>query len=103
MFRSLRNLLKERLREYSFADEILATKVLDLWQKTIEEELGPNFSKDARALYFKNGILNIKVANSTLLQELKLRDKVIIEKINSFLERNFINPQKLKKIIYKLG
>ncbi len=103
MFKSLYELVKKRIRDYSFSDEILAAKVLSLWQQIIEEEFGLQISREARALYFKEGVLKVKVLNSSLLQELKLKELKTIQRINLFLDRNFIKSQKLKKIIYTLS
>ena len=103
MFRSLRAILKERTRKYSFFDEVLAAEVLELWQKIIKQEFGPQWSNKARAFYFKKGVLTVRVSHPDLLQELKLREIEIIKKINGFLKRNFISSQKLKKVVYKIG
>lgn len=102
MFRPLRIILKERVKKYSFTDELLTAEVLKFWQEFIKEELGPEFMNKARALYFKKGILTIKVSHSNLVEKLKPKEADVVKKINNLLQRNFINPQKLKKITYKI-
>ena len=103
MFQPLKNLLKKRVRQYNYSDEILAGEVFNFWQKLMENEFGPEVSQKVRAFYFKEGVLKIKVSDSDLIRQLKQKEPLMIEKINRFLERNFISSQKLKRIKYEIN
>jgi len=102
MFKPLFRFLRERVKTYSFGDEILAAQVLSLWEKIIEKELGTKFVSQTKAVYFRDSTLQVLVFNSSLLQELKLKEPEIKNSINYFLKRSFVSPQELKRINYKI-
>lgn len=128
MFRPLKAILKERIKQYSFTlhhfkngkkdlfggiirrnvkngkgftDDLLVDEIFKLWEQFAKEELGPELQGKIRAFCFKKGVLTVEVSQSDLLQRLKPKETIIIKRINKLLERNFINPQELKKITYK--
>ena len=103
MFRPLKDILKKRAEQYSFTDELLVSEVLKLWDQFIKEEFGQELENKTRAFDFKKGVLLVKIFQPNLVDQIKLREKQTIEKINIILQRNFIDTQKIKKVIYKIS
>ena len=69
-------------------------KAVVLW----EEVVGAKVARRARAEAVRGGILFVRVANSTWLQELSLLKEGIIEKLNASLENGMI-----KDIVFRVG
>lgn len=69
-------------------------KAVVLW----EEVVGAKVARRARADAVRGGILFVRVANSTWLQELSLLKEGIIEKLNALLEDDMI-----KDIVFRVG
>lgn len=63
-----------------------ATMVIENAQKTLIEEFGDEITKFASPAFFKNGTLTIAFLSSAASQELKLREKQFIDKLNTYLK-----------------
>ena len=69
-------------------------KAVVLW----EEVVGGKVARRAKAEAVRSGILFVRVANSTWLQELSLLKEGIIDKLNARMESDIV-----KDIVFRVG
>lgn len=69
-------------------------KAVVLW----EEVVGAKVARRAKAEAVRGGILFVRVANSTWMQELSLLKEGIIEKLNALMEGGIV-----KDIVFRVG
>lgn len=91
MFQSLGNYLGKRVGSYSFSKELRAQEVLDMFDKAVIEVIGGDIG--AKAVLFKDRVLVVKTPNSSVVQELKLREEDIKKKLARF---------RISRITYKI-
>ncbi len=85
----IKDLLTKILNKYNLKKAAEAAFVCNIWNKEIK-------IKDTFALFFKNNILTIKVKNSTLANELKLKEKELIDKINKKIKKKLVDRLNFK-------
>ena len=78
------NILKELLRRYGLTEDIYA--LYDIWDK----EAG-KISKQAKMMGKRGKTLLIRAENSVYKQEIRLRKKELIKKINGNFGKDIIN------------
>jgi len=103
MFQPFKSILKKRLNQYSFKNEISATQIFSFWQDSIKRKFGEETSKKTQAVRFRGGILTVKAESSALLQELRLQEPKIVGEINNLLREKNLDSQRIKRVIYKIG
>lgn len=80
-FNTLGDLLHRNLRKKGLAYQVEASMVLQVFQNIAKEWWG-DLSDSMRPMYVKDQVLVIAVLAPALAQELKLREKELIEAIN---------------------
>jgi predicted transcriptional regulator len=95
MFEPIFGILKRK--KFSFQDNIKALAIFGIFEEAIVDIFDDSFKQKIEPLSFKQGVLKVKVDNSTLAQELQIRKNEIVEAINSKLSEN-----KVKEILFGL-
>lgn len=98
MFTPLGKILQKKVQNSPFGREILVLKAKTQWQKTVASQLGSDILKEVKLETCKNGCLVVRVSSPVVAQELKLREKTILDKTNQALSHSV-----LRKILYRLG
>lgn len=97
MFEPISTVIKQKRRKFSFKEEIEAIDIFKIWSEIIEDIFDAEIGKACKPIAFKQGVLNVKVENSILSQELQLRRNEIKDIINKKLKRNLV-----EKITFQL-
>ena len=97
MFELISIAIKQRKQKFSFKQEIDAIDIFKIWSEIIEDIFDAEIGKACKPIAFKQGVLNVKVENSILSQELQLRRNEIKDIINKKLRRTLV-----EKIIFQL-
>lgn len=103
MIIKLDSLLKDSLNRAGIKQQVSSALVLDKFTALVREmflnEYTANHTneilKELSPLYLKNKVLTVACLSSSLSQELKLREKTILYKLNSELAENAV-----EKIIF---
>ncbi len=82
MLKSLGNLLQQRVNRSPILKGAAAALTVEAGNKILAEIFGTDIAEYAQVAYFKNGILAIGCLSSTAAQEIRLQEKILIEKIN---------------------
>lgn len=73
---------KKHFAEKGLGQKITATLICEEFDKILLAKWGKKITSQARALYFKNGTLNVASLSSVASQEIRFSEKEIAEKIN---------------------
>ena len=84
--RRLDLLLKHLIKEKGFDELIEQQKAIDVWSAAV----GRVISEKTEPILVENGVISIKVKNSSWRQELQLQRDDIIMRINSQLNKKII-------------
>ncbi len=71
--------------------QLQATQVVELAEAAFVELLGEELGSHAKPQFLKNRTLTVTCTSSTLAQEIRLRQKEIVEKINEKLGKNEVD------------
>ncbi len=80
-FQTLRSLLPKAIKKAGLARQVEAGLVCQEFDE-LAKDIFKEISSQAKAIYFKDKILTIAVLNSVLAQEIKLRERYFIDKLN---------------------
>lgn len=95
MFNRLSNILSSKFsRKDDLSRQVEIAQVLDLCRREFKTQF-PN--EEVRVMSLKNKILSVEVSSSALASEVRLREQIIISKINTMT-----GQEALKKIVYRL-
>lgn len=78
---SLKDILGEFKQDHKFSQHLSELKLRETW----ESEMGATISKFTSRIYFRNGILYIKLDSSVLRHELYTNREVVLTKLNKAL------------------
>lgn len=78
----LSELLRGYARRRGIAQQVEAAMVLELFTRVSGDVLGSAHSASVKPLYFKEGTITVAVESPVLAQELKLHERIIVERIN---------------------
>ncbi|KKQ55318.1 MAG: Zn-ribbon-containing protein [Parcubacteria group bacterium GW2011_GWA2_38_13] len=78
----LNNLLGNSLKKAGIQNQVSSAIVLEQFEKITQEFFGMEGAKHVKPLYIKDKILNVACLSSVFAQELKFREKEILEKLN---------------------
>ena len=81
----LGGMLKKNLSNKGALTRIEATLILAEFEKVVIKMLGENFRGVCEPNYFKEGVLAVTCNSSVVMQELKLREAMIICELNKIL------------------
>lgn len=84
MLQSLSNILQNHQTKSPLVRGVQAAMAVEKANQIIRDFWGEAGERYARALYVKNRILTIACLSSSMAQEIKLREKEIINKLNEF-------------------
>ncbi|MFH1192653.1 MAG: DciA family protein [bacterium] len=96
---TLGSLLKDSLNRAGIRKQVDSSLILEKFEEVLisilEQELGEEkmkkMKKDIKPLYVKNRVLTVASLNPCVSQEIKLREKTIIYKINSEIGEDLVD------------
>ena len=74
----LKEVINQMLRAYGLGDRLDEMSLVKSW----EEVVGKMIAKHTSEIYFKSGILYVKLDSSTVRQELSYAKTALVEKLN---------------------
>ena len=69
------------------ARPIQASVILDKFKKICKENLGEEVNKGKYLVSYKNKIIKVRCDNSIIAQEIKLKEKALLDKLNKEFNR----------------
>ena len=75
-------LLSKSIRQAGNEPQIRGARVIEQFHEIVLEIMGEAIAKKVNAQYIKNGTLTVAVLSSVVGQELKLREREILQRIN---------------------
>ena len=84
--------LKESLKKAGLYEGVKSIKAVKIWPLVV----GKKIADKTEATSINNGILFVKVFNSTWRQELQLQQEKIIDKINRKVKENIVREIKFR-------
>lgn len=82
MMKSFADILKSKGRQSPFIKGVLSAALVDNANIFIETNWGEGGKKLAQAIYVKNGVLVIACLSSIMAQEIKLKERQLLSKLN---------------------
>ena len=83
----LREVINQMLRAYGLGDKIDEISLIKSW----EEVVGKMIAKHTSDIYFKAGVLYIKLDSSTVRQELSYAKSSLIENLNRKAQKRMVS------------
>ena len=96
MFVPIKDLLPKSIKNAGIEKQVEAAMIIEKFHQILQEMFGRKAVGRARAVYFKNGILTISSTSSVLIQEIYLKQKQIIKKINEKFGKIIVNNFKFR-------
>ncbi len=98
MFRPLKKILERSVDKNQFLGaKIQEARAVLSCQQVVEEDLAQELKINCRAVSFRAGTIELRVANSVLAQEVRARGQDLIKKANKRLGKDA-----LKKILIRV-
>lgn len=88
----LKEVINDWLSNHPMANKVQVTRIVHLWGQI----LGPSVKNRTTNIYFKSGVLNVKLSSSVLRNELSFAKKGIIESLNKELGEELVIDLVLK-------
>jgi hypothetical protein len=85
MFHALKDLLPDALRRGRIGQEMAATKIVETFNQWVIKFLPPGRQNDARAISYKNKILNINCQNTAVAYWLNNQTQEIVKEMGRLL------------------
>ncbi|MBU4512827.1 DUF721 domain-containing protein [Patescibacteria group bacterium] len=82
-FQLIGKLLPKSIKRAGLSRQVEASLICSEFDNLIKHVFSPQILNQVKAMYFQNNTLTIAVLNSTLAQEIKLRERKIIGKLNN--------------------
>lgn len=79
----IKDILKDRIHLHGIAKPVSTAQVLQYCQKILPSILGEDVFSGVTLLHVKRGIILCKVKQPAIGQELKMRERVIVQKISA--------------------
>ncbi len=89
-FSSLGGTLRKSIRASGIEPQVIGAQTIEQFQHAAQEIFGMHIAGRMNALYLKNKTLTVAVGSSVVGQELKLREKEIIQKLNASAGQNLV-------------
>jgi len=91
-FQPLGDILKKNLQQAGIAEQVGASIVLEKFMKIVKE-MWPNedVTKQINPLYVKSRTLTVACLSSILAQDIKLKERTIIEKLNQEMGEKLVD------------
>ena len=87
---SLGSLINKRIQVMKVGSKIQASLVLEKFNALLLKEFGSGVKTRARAVYLKDDCLCVAVTSSVMAQELKFREKRLVQEVNKELAANIV-------------
>ena len=81
------DIMRKQIRASGIEPQVHGAQIVESFSAIARDILGERVAKKVQALYVKNATLTVAVLSSVVGQELKLREREILERINRGLER----------------
>lgn len=88
----LKDILSEFKQDHKFSQHLSELKLRETWEK----ELGITIAKYTSKIYFRNGILYVKLDSSVLRHELHANREIVINKLNQALGEKLVKELSLQ-------
>lgn len=96
MWQQLKELLPKRLNHLGLAPQVDGATVCRLWEKHASQVFLKTIMENHEAISFRDGVLNLSVANPIFSQEIKHHATRIVSAINQELGKETV-----KKVLYR--
>ena len=93
--RSIANILKNQSSASPLVRGVTAAMTVEAANEVLGMMFGVSIKNHAAAMYLKNGALSVACLSSTVAQEIKLREREVLNKVNEM-----VGVDAAKKIIY---
>lgn len=90
-FTPIKNLLEDSVQRSGIKDDVQVSLLLQKAQKIFTELFGAEAAKTMKPLYVKRGVLTVSCQSSVAAQELKLRERDIVKRLNAGLEKPLVD------------
>jgi len=90
MFHSLKTLLPKSLQKHKLAPAIGASLICQKTDKIIIDIIGQSAALKTKTKFVKDGVITIGTNSSIIVAELKMHEKIILEKIRKLFPKNNI-------------
>ena len=94
----LENILQDSINRAGIRKQVSSALVLDKFKEVLEKIFKDEYSEertreilaDLKPLYLKNNVLTVASLNSSLSQDIRLREKTILYRLNNDLGRKMV-------------
>ncbi len=83
---SLSGVLPRVLKQLGLEQGLLGWRAVAEWDRVV----GPDVARHARAVAYRDGVLQVEVEGSAWMQELGFLERVLVQKINRHLGRSVV-------------
>lgn len=90
-FQSLGKIINKNVKKTGLSKQIEIAMALEKFHYVIKEIWGDKILEKANGISIKNKTLTVAVLSSVVAQEINLKEGVIIDKINSYFNKEVVN------------
>jgi len=94
-FTAINHVLSKKFGNSSLAQKVTATLICEEFDKLMVDIWGEKIKNQAQTMYLKDEILTIACLSPVISQELKLKEKELIDKINKKFENIIVDKLRL--------
>jgi len=91
----IKTLLNKTIKQHGFSKKIAEKKVKAIFSQVVEKLFDKSMAYRVKPLYIKNGYLTIASLSAISIEQIKIKEAIIISKINQELSEKIV-----KKINY---
>lgn len=89
MFYRLKSILKKRVKQYRFKDELINNEIESLYLRLMEKRFGPEVLKQVRTFCFDQGVIKVQLSSFRHLKRLNAQKARMVWQINKRLGKGF--------------
>ena len=82
MFQRISSLLQKKFANHALRSQVEAARVIELAKEQLQTHFGADILTMCQPLSVRDGVLSVAVMTSVVAQEIRLREKEILEGIN---------------------
>lgn len=90
MFLPLGNLLDDSVRRAKISPEIEATKAMGYFVQVARGIWGNEIADQIKPMYIKNQCLTVAVLSSVYAQDIRLRERQVVEQLNEKMKKTVV-------------
>ncbi len=87
---SLKDLIPKSINKAGIAGSVEAAVVCEKFGEVIKETFGQAWQQNCKPLYIKNRTITVACLNNVVAQEVKLREKGLLESLEKKLEKKLV-------------